>query len=77
MYGTAGPVIRFAAGMENLDNETLARLCRVQAGLASTAESRSALLELARVYERAEPEGSVLEASVLETGVVADSKQPE
>ena len=72
MYGTACPVIRFAAGMENLDNETLARLCRVQAGLASTSESRSALLELARVYESAKPG-----ASVLETVVVADSKQPE
>lgn len=45
--------------MDQLDNRTLARLCRVQAKVASTAEARSALLELARLYEEA-PEGAAL-----------------
>lgn len=39
--------------MDKLDNQALARVCRVQAGLASTEESRSTLIELALAYERA------------------------
>lgn len=40
-------------GMERVDNQALARLCRVQAGLASTEEGQSTLIELALAYERA------------------------
>jgi len=47
--------------MDNVDNRTLARLCRVQAKPASTAEARGALLELAEIYEGARPEASVVE----------------
>ena len=47
--------------MDHLDNRTLARLCRVQAQIASTGETRSALLELAKVYEAAPDQGSVVE----------------
>jgi hypothetical protein len=47
--------------MDDLDNRTLARLCRVQAKLASTAETRAALLELAQLYEGARDRASVVE----------------
>jgi hypothetical protein len=57
--------------MDHLDNQTLARLCRVQAKIASTEGTRSALIELALLYERA-PEGT----SIVDL-MKALPKQPE
>jgi hypothetical protein len=37
-----------------VDNAALARLCRAQARLASTAETRATLLELALIYDAAD-----------------------
>jgi hypothetical protein len=46
--------------MENAERGRLARMCRCQAGLASTHEVRATLIELAEHYEAEEPAASPL-----------------
>jgi len=46
--------------MNNVENEELARVCRLQAGLASTSDARDALIELAEKYEAEAPKLPVL-----------------
>jgi hypothetical protein len=46
--------------MEKGERGRLARMCRRQAGLASTHEVRATLIELAEHYEAEEPAGSPL-----------------
>jgi hypothetical protein len=47
--------------MDNVDNRTLARLCRAQAKFASTAQVWSALTELAEIYDSAADRASAEE----------------
>lgn len=54
-----GAALDAGAGMETTETAQLARVCRVQAGLASTEETRAALLELARLFEDGGVPGSV------------------
>jgi hypothetical protein len=46
--------------MEKGERGRLARMCRCQAGLASTHEVRATLIELAEHYEAEEPAASPL-----------------
>jgi hypothetical protein len=46
--------------MEDWERGRLARMCRCQAGLASTHEVRATLIELAEHYEAEEPAASPL-----------------
>jgi hypothetical protein len=46
--------------MENRERGRLARMCRRQAGLASTHEVRTTLIALAEHYEAEEPAASPL-----------------
>ena len=52
--------------MENAEGAALARVCRAQAKLATSEDTRAVLLELADLYERKESEEDLVPARLTE-----------